>query len=130
MLTKFNLQSYAMREFIREKLGSKYVESRTIEFSKSYEESSNNIPIFFILSPGVDPLKDVEKVGRSLKFSSDHGNFHNVSLGQGQEKVAEDAIDIASKKGHWVILQVCNFTILLVMSVTDLLLFLFDRIYI
>ncbi|XP_070509872.1 dynein beta chain, ciliary-like [Chironomus tepperi] len=97
--------SYAMREFIREKLGSKYVESRTIEFAKSYEESSNVIPIFFILSPGVDPLKDVEKVGNSIKFASDRGNFHNVSLGQGQERVAEDAIDIAAKEGHWVILQ-------------------------
>ena len=95
-----------MREFIREKLGSKYVESMTIEFAKSYEESSNVTPIFFILSPGVDPLKDVEQIGKHLKFTSDYGNFHNVSLGQGQEIVAENAIEIASKKGHWVILQV------------------------
>ena len=108
-ITEPYLQSYAMREFIKEKLGSKYVETRTIEFFKSYEESSNSIPIFFILSPGVDPLKDVEKVGNSLKFSSDRGNFHNVSLGQGQEKVAEDAIEIAARDGHWVILQVCNY---------------------
>ena len=50
-------------------------------------------------------MKDVENVGKSLKFASDRGNFHNVSLGQGQEKVAEDAIDIAAKEGHWVILQ-------------------------
>lgn len=95
-----------MREFIREKLGAKYVESRSIEFSKSFEESSNATPIFFILSPGVDPLKDVEKIGKRLKFSGDHGNFHNVSLGQGQEIIAENAIETASKQGHWVILQV------------------------
>lgn len=95
-----------MREFIREKLGTKYIEARSIEFSKSFSESNNMIPIFFILSPGVDPLKDVEKVGKKLKYSFDFGNFHNVSLGQGQEIVAENAIDIASKNGHWVILQV------------------------
>lgn len=95
-----------MREFIREKLGSKYVESMTVEFAKSYQESSNLTPIFFILSPGVNPLKDVEKVGKQLRFESDHGNFHNVSLGQGQEIVAENAIEIAARKGHWVILQV------------------------
>ena len=98
-----------MREFIREKLGSKYVEARTIEFSKSFEECSNVTPIFFILSPGVDPLKDVEKIGKRMKFSGDRGNFHNVSLGQGQEIVAESAIDIASRHGHWVILQAKNF---------------------
>lgn len=99
-------KTYAMREFIREKLGSKYVEARTIEFAKSFTECSNVTPIFFILSAGVDPLKDVEKIGKRLKFSSDHGNFHNVSLGQGQEIVAENAIDVASRLGHWVILQV------------------------
>lgn len=95
-----------MKEYIREQLGSKYVEARAIEFSKSYEESSNVTPIFFILSPGVDPLVDVEKVGKSKNFTMDHGNFHNVSLGQGQEVVAENAIERASLLGHWVILQV------------------------
>jgi dynein heavy chain len=97
--------TYALKEFVRENLGSKFVESRTVEFAKSFEESSALTPIFFILSPGVDPLKDVEKIGKKLKFSTDLGNFHNVSLGQGQEAVAENAMDIATKEGHWVILQ-------------------------
>lgn len=45
------------RAFIEEKLGAKYVETRTVEFSKSFEEASPSTPIFFILSPGVNPLK-------------------------------------------------------------------------
>lgn len=61
--------------------------------------------MFFILSAGVDPLKDVEKLGKKLGFTSDNGSFHNVSLGQGQEEVAESAMKLASEKGHWVILQ-------------------------
>ena len=97
--------TYAVRAFIEEKLGSKYVEGRQIPFSKSFEESSNITPVFFILSPGVDPLQDVEKLGRKMKFSADNGNFHNVSLGQGQEHNAETAIDISAREGHWVILQ-------------------------
>lgn len=48
---------------MEEKMGSKFVEGRSVEFSKSYEESSPSTPIFFILSPGVDPLKDVEALG-------------------------------------------------------------------
>jgi len=95
-----------LRAFVEEKLGSKYVEARSIEFAKSYEESGPATPIFFILSPGVDPLKDVEKLGQKLGFATDNNNFHNISLGQGQEVVAEDAMDIAAKNGHWVILQV------------------------
>lgn len=49
--------TYAISAFIEEKLGLRYVEGRTVEFSKSYEETSPSTPIFFILSPGVNPLK-------------------------------------------------------------------------
>lgn len=139
-------------------MGSKYVEGRSIEFSKVYKESSPSTPLFFILSPGVDPLKDVEVLGeplppprptpdhegceallvgsadgrcctphlpistnekgpsrrggflpspgRKLNFTIDNGRIHNVSLGQGQEAVAERALEVAATQGHWVILQV------------------------
>jgi len=95
-----------LRAFVEEKLGAKYIEGRSIEFAKSYEESGPATPIFFILSPGVDPLKDVEKLGNQMNFTTDNNNFHNISLGQGQEVVAEEAMDIAAREGHWVILQV------------------------
>lgn len=41
-----------------------------------------------------------------MGFTFDNGKFHSVSLGQGQEVVAEAALDQAAVKGHWVILQV------------------------
>lgn len=41
-----------------------------------------------------------------MDFTSDNGNFHNVSLGQGQEVVAEQKMELAAKEGHWVVLQV------------------------
>lgn len=44
--------------------------------------------------------------GKRLGFTIDEGKFHNVSLGQGQEMVAEMALEKASRGGHWVILQV------------------------
>ncbi|XP_028172090.1 dynein beta chain, ciliary-like [Ostrinia furnacalis] len=97
--------TYAVAAYIEEKMGTKYVENRTLEFSKSFEETSPTTPIFFILSPGVNPLKDVEALGKVMGFTSDNGNFHNVSLGQGQEIVAEQAMDEALQKGHWVVLQ-------------------------
>ena len=87
-------------------MGNKYTEKRTIPFDVSYKETGPGTPVFFVLSPGVDPLKDVEALGKKLGFTFDNKNFHNVSLGQGQEVVAENALDVASKDGHWVILQV------------------------
>uniref|UniRef100_A0A1I8PDY1 Dynein beta chain, ciliary n=1 Tax=Stomoxys calcitrans TaxID=35570 RepID=A0A1I8PDY1_STOCA len=97
--------SYSMQVFIEEKLGSKYIDARSMEFARTFEESSPETHIFFVLSPGVDPLKDVEKLGKILGFHGDHDNFHSVSLGQGQEIVAENAIETASRNGHWVVLQ-------------------------
>lgn len=125
--------TYAVASFIEEKLGPKYVENRTMEFAKSYEEASPSTPIFFILSPGVNPLKDVEALGHVMGYTADAGNFHNVSLGtnpkteflinfykligfvtfilgQGQEVVAEVAMDKAAEHGHWVVLQNIHLT--------------------
>ncbi|XP_020566647.2 dynein heavy chain 11, axonemal-like [Oryzias latipes] len=97
--------TYALRNFVEEKLGVKYTEGRKTDFAKSFKESGPASPVFFILSPGVDPLKDVESLGRKLGFTIDLGKLHNVSLGQGQETVAEVAMKKAAKEGHWVILQ-------------------------
>ncbi|KAK9702182.1 Dynein heavy chain region D6 P-loop domain [Popillia japonica] len=97
--------TYAVALFIEEKLGSKFISARTVSFAKSFEETSNSTPTFFILSPGVNPLKDVERLGKKLGFTVDNGNFHSVALGQGQEIVAENAMDVAAEQGQWVILQ-------------------------
>ncbi|CAF3056070.1 unnamed protein product [Rotaria socialis] len=96
---------YALSLFVEEKLGRKYVENRAIELSRSYEETTKATPIFFILSPGVDPLKEVESLARKMGFTTDNGKFHNISLGQGQDVVAEKALDDGSRDGHWVVLQ-------------------------
>lgn len=76
--------TYAIKYFVEEQMGSQYTEGRAVEFAKSYEESGPATPVFFILSPGVDPLKDVEKLGKTLGFTGDNKNFHNISLGQGE----------------------------------------------
>lgn len=48
-----------------------------------FEESSSLIPIFFVLFPGVDPTKDVERIGKNYDVSSTNGRFINISMGQG-----------------------------------------------
>lgn len=97
--------TYAAACFVEEIMGVKYIEAKTIPIAESFEESCASTPLFFILSPGVDPLKQVEKLGKTMNFSVECDNLHNISLGQGQEQVAEAAIKIAVEMGHWVILQ-------------------------
>jgi hypothetical protein len=93
------------RLFVSEKLGKKYIESRAPDFARLFDESTKSMPIFFILSPGVDPLKEVEHHGKKLGYTFQAGKFHNVSLGQGQEIIAENALEISSREGHWIVLQ-------------------------
>ncbi|XP_061574307.1 dynein axonemal heavy chain 11 [Cololabis saira] len=97
--------TYTLQKFVEESLGAKYVETIRLDFEKLYEDSDSSTPMFFILSPGVDPLRDVEKLGLKLGFSIDQDTLHNVSLGQGQEEVAERVLRNASEQGLWVILQ-------------------------
>lgn len=71
----------------------------------STRENSMNTPIFFILSPGADPVQEVEKIGKRKKFEYNLNNFYNIALGQGQDKIAEAKLDAGFKEGYWVMLQ-------------------------
>lgn len=73
---------YAAACFIEETMGEKYIGVQTIPFAASFNESCASTPLFFILSPGVDPLQNVETLGHVLGYTADNGNFHNVSLGK------------------------------------------------
>jgi len=46
-----------LRVFIEDWLGEKYVKRQNVNFEESFEETGPATPVFFILSPGVNPLK-------------------------------------------------------------------------
>ncbi|CDJ62014.1 Dynein heavy chain 11, axonemal, related [Eimeria necatrix] len=50
-------------------------------FESSFEESTATTPIFFILSPGADPVKEIEALGKKMGYTANF-NLHNVALGQ------------------------------------------------
>lgn len=55
---------FLYRNFIEDSLDSKYVDDSRMEFEKCFEECNPSTPVFFILSPGVNPVKDVETLGK------------------------------------------------------------------
>lgn len=95
----------AMTLFIGEQLGTKYTGGIQAAFKESYKETTKATGVFFILSPGVNPIAQVEELGQEMGFTFDKGNYHMVSLGQGQEPIAEEAMKLGAKEGHWVILE-------------------------
>nr|XP_032294976.1 dynein heavy chain 9, axonemal [Drosophila virilis] len=98
--------TYAMAQFVEQTMGRAYAEVQTPPFVAIFKELNAATPAFFILSPGVDPIRDVERHGQQQGFHADAGTLINISLGQGQELLAEEAIEQALASGQqWVILQ-------------------------
>jgi dynein heavy chain len=70
----------------------------------SFEDSNPNIPLYFILSPGADVVSDVDKL--ALKCGKVKGiDYHNISLGQGQDVIASERLEAGNRQGHWVFLN-------------------------
>jgi len=76
-----------------------------IILQNSFEDSTSTTPIFFILSPGADPVKEVEAMGKKLCNLQSGTNYWNVAMGQGQDVIAMAKLDIGHREGHWVMLQ-------------------------
>uniref|UniRef100_A0A7S1M867 Dynein heavy chain n=1 Tax=Alexandrium catenella TaxID=2925 RepID=A0A7S1M867_ALECA len=71
----------------------------------AYEESACVTPFFFVLFPGVDPTPTIEGLGRKLGITEANGRLINISMGQGQETMALNALNKAAKDGGWIMLQ-------------------------
>lgn len=52
----------AMRKFVTNMIGAKYVTSQPYDLERSFQDSSPGTPIFVFLSPGVDVVSDVALV--------------------------------------------------------------------
>merc|ERR1719313_1576529 len=100
----------ALAAFVKRVMGGQYVQSMPANVPLAYQDARPDVPMFFILSPGVDPVKEVEKLGKELDFSYETGKFALVSLGQGQEPVAEKAMNNAHRNGGFVFLQNVHLT--------------------
>jgi len=101
----------ALENFVRKTLpkGDDFVDcDSTSSFfqvlTSSYLDSTPMTPIYFILSPGSNPVKDVEQLARKNGIDPSK-MLHTIALGQGQDTVALNKLDIGHKDGHWVMLQ-------------------------
>jgi dynein heavy chain len=101
----------ALDKFVRRTLprGDDYVDcDSTSSFQQvllsAYLESTPTTPLYFILSPGADPVTDVEVLARSQGIDPTK-QLHTIALGQGQDVIALSKLEIGHKEGHWVMLQ-------------------------
>jgi len=95
----------ALTTFVRNSLGDRYIDEDPFDVVSTYKESSSKTPMFFYLFPGADVVKDIEPILKKKGFSIENKQFRNISMGQGQEPAAEQALDDYTEHGGWVFLQ-------------------------
>ena len=98
----------AIKIWISHSLGNDYISQRPFDMTQAFQETTPSTPMFFVLFPGVDPTPWVESLGRTMGMSLEQGTFVNISMGQGQEALAEAVIERFAKCGGWVMLQNCH----------------------
>ncbi len=104
--------SVALNEFFKVCLprGKEFMEARTFSdiLSQAFNDSTTEIPIFFILSPGSNPIKELEVLGKKVNPKKKYENgktLHPISMGQKMDEKAEALLISCSNDGHWLFLQ-------------------------
>ena len=104
----------ALRMWVMSVLGNRYGDAINFDLPVSFEDAGPPVPVFFLLSPGVDATAEVRALGKDPKkhklgdgilFTEDEAKLITVSLGQGQEPVAEKALDAMYADGGWAMLE-------------------------
>ena len=75
----------AITNFVTGRMGEQFVTPPVVSLESIYDQSTNNSPIVFILSPGSDPAGDLGKLADALGYGGNKLKF--LAMGQGQEKV-------------------------------------------
>ncbi|KYK67573.1 ATPase family associated with various cellular activities (AAA) domain-containing protein, partial [Toxoplasma gondii TgCatPRC2] len=96
----------AARKFVARQLGAEFIEPPPRSLSEVYRDSSACTPILFLLSSGVDPTEEINRLADELGAGRE--DVHFVSLGQGQGARAAALVDAARETGEWVCLQNCH----------------------
>ena len=94
---------FAMTKFVANSIGSQYITPPEFDLGSVFSRSKPAIPLLFILSPGVDPTRQVSQFGLTLGKT-----METCSLGQGQDVVATAYINAAVVNGSWVFLANCH----------------------
>lgn len=98
--------THMIQKMVKEEreMGVEYITPPPFDLKEIYDDSFNKTPIIIVLSPGADPMIEIQKLAKIKGAKVD-----SLSLGQGQSEKARDAIRAAQQVGNiWVVLQNCH----------------------
>ena len=108
----------AAKAFIKasDEMGPTFTEPVTDTVEMIYDQMKEKVPVVYLLSVGGDPTDALETLARKKKQS-----LQAVSLGEGQEEYAKEAIRNGFALGTWVLLQNCELGLDLMFQMEGLL---------
>eukprot|EP00606_Chrysophyceae_sp_TOSAG23-5_P000662 GSChrysophyteH2.ASY1.ANO1.84.1 assembled CDS len=79
-----------MQDYVQFYLDHRFITPPPFDLKACYADSTNVIPVIFILSTGSDPGKDLDTLAGSMDMLE---RTHKIALGQGQGKKAQALLD-------------------------------------
>ncbi|XP_063587791.1 dynein axonemal heavy chain 3-like [Penaeus indicus] len=98
----------AIQDLIANQLGEEYLSPPPFSISSSYDDSTCQTPLIFLLSPGTDPLTALYRSLGEALFKKKHTNALLLPPPSLQGAVAEGVIQSGAELGWWVVLQNCH----------------------
>jgi dynein heavy chain len=98
----------AVMHYLKTEMGQKFIEPPPFDLQSCYNDSTCSTPLIFVLTPGADPMSELNKLADNMGFGK---KLTKISLGQGQGPLAENAISEAVSTGTWVCLQNCHLSV-------------------
>ncbi|TNJ27094.1 Dynein heavy chain [Giardia muris] len=97
----------AIYSFVAANIGPQYISPPPFDLNLALLDSSATVPLLFILSQGADPTSQLIAFARSCGRGD---RLDQISLGQGQQEIAVNAVRRAMKDGRWILLANVHLT--------------------
>ncbi|CAI5438007.1 unnamed protein product [Caenorhabditis angaria] len=89
-----------LMDFVLKTLNISSINPPAFALKEIFDESDASEPILFILADGADPSQELSELANIMRVQ-----YHSISMGQGQETIAYDAIKDCAEKGEWLCLN-------------------------
>ncbi|CAD6190911.1 unnamed protein product [Caenorhabditis auriculariae] len=89
-----------MLNFVQKVLDIPSINPPAFSLKDVFQESEAKEPILLVLADGADPSQELQELANVVRIG-----YKSISMGQGQEEAAIEAINEAAKDGTWVCLN-------------------------
>jgi dynein heavy chain len=108
--------NFAIKNYVESVMKKDFVDNRPTILKEVFEDSKNDEPIIFVLSPGVDPTEVIKREAEARNVQ-----FKSISMGKGQSDKAKKILTEGAAEGEWIFLANCHLSISLLPELENII---------